>query len=72
MAEKNWWRKQSPQEDQVVANAAQELINGVTDADMVNKVDLHTGVNLRDQVTIEEIEDWARDRDLRSFGNRRN
>jgi len=67
-----WWRKGSAQEDEVVAHAARELIEGVTDADTVSKVELHTGINLRDQVTIEEIEDWAKDRDLRGFGNRRN
>lgn len=67
-----WWRKGSPEEDQVVAHAAHELIEGVVNADQVNQVQASMGVNLRDQVTIEEIEDWAKDRNLRGFGNRRN
>lgn len=67
-----WWRKGSPEEDQVVARAAHELIEGVTDADAVNKVELHTGINLRDQISLEEIEDWHQDRHLRGFGPQRN
>jgi hypothetical protein len=66
----SWFRKGSAEEDRVVSEAAEELIKGSMDADMVNKVDLHTGINLRDHVTIEEIEDWARDRDLRRMTNR--
>lgn len=65
-----WWRKGTPEEDDVMAHAARELIDGVVDANAVNKVKLMMGINLRDQVTIEEIEDWARDRDLRSMKNR--
>lgn len=65
-----WWRKGSAEEDRVVSEAAKELIDGVSSADTVGKVELHTGINLRDQVTIEEIEDWARDRDLRGMRNR--
>ena len=66
----SWWRKGTPQEDEVVSHAAQELIEGVVSADTVSKVELHTGVNLRDQVSIEEIEDWAKDRDIRRMKNR--
>lgn len=69
---KTWWRKGSPEEDEVLAHAAKELIEGVVDADAVNKVELHMGVNLRDQVSIEEIEDWDADRNLRGFGVQRN
>jgi len=67
-----WWRKGSPEEDQVLAQAANELIEGLVDADTVNKVKGNVGVDLRDQVTVEEIEDWHRERQLRGFGNRRN
>jgi len=65
-----WWRKGSPEEDDVVSHAAHELIEGVVSADTVNKVELHTGINLRDQVSIEEAEDWAKDRDLRRMRDR--
>lgn len=69
---KKWWRPGSPEEDEVVAHAAHELIEGVMDADGVNKIQDGVGVNLRDQVTVEEIEDWDKDRRLRGFGNQRN
>lgn len=65
-----WWRRGSPEEDQVVSQAATELIEGVSDADRVGKIQNETEINLRDQVTVEEIEDWARDRDLRGWRNR--
>lgn len=67
-----WWRKGSPEEDQAVAHAAHELIEGVVDADAVGKIKGNLGVNLRDQVTVEEIEDWNQDRRLRGFGSSRN
>jgi hypothetical protein len=71
MADNNkWWRKGSKEEDEVIANAAEELIKGVTDADLVNKVKGEANINLRDQVTVGELEDWAKDRDLRRMRNR--
>lgn len=65
-----WWRKGSPEEDEVVSEAAKELLEGVSDADMVTKIEGQTSLNLRDQITVEEAEDWARDRDLRGWRNR--
>lgn len=65
-----WWRKDSLEEDKIISGAAKELIDGVTDADVVNKIKKEMGLNLRDQVTVEEIQNWARDRDLRGFKNR--
>lgn len=70
MAKNNWWRKGSKEEDEVVSQAADELIGGVCDADSVGNVQQNVGVNLRDQVTIEELEDWHKDRQLRRMGNR--
>lgn len=70
MAKQGWFRKGSPEEDEVVSHAAHELIEGVVNADNVSKIDLHTGINLRDQVTVEELEDWDKDRKLRGFGRR--
>lgn len=62
-----WWRKGSEEEDRVVSEAAKELIDGLTDADVVNKINGETQLNLRDQVTVEEAESWAKDRDLRGM-----
>lgn len=62
-----WWRKGSPEEDEVVSEAARELLEGISDADVVTKIKGETDLNLRDQITVEEAEDWARDRDLRGM-----
>lgn len=67
-----WWRKGSHEEDEVMAKAANELIEGLIDADTVNKVKENVGIDLRDQVTVEEAEDWHKERQLRGFGDRRN
>lgn len=68
-----WWRKDSHEkEDQIIAQAAHELIEGIVNADLVNKVKDNVGVDLRDQVSLAEIEDWAKDRDLRGFGSQGN
>lgn len=66
----SWFRKGSQEEDSVVSNAARELLNGISDADLVGKVEDQTKLNLRDQVTLEEAQDWAKDRDLRGFWRR--
>lgn len=68
----SWFRKGSAEEDKVVSESADILIDGISDADKVNKVDLHTGKNLRDQLTIEEAEEMNRERELRKFGWKRN
>lgn len=67
-----WWRKGSAEEDRVIADAAHELIEGIVNADTVGNVKQHTGIDLRDQVSVAEMEDWHRDRELRGFGIRRN
>lgn len=67
-----WFRKDSAEEDKVVGEAADVLISGVSDADKVSKIDLHTGKNLRDQMTVEEAEKINREGELRRFGWRRN
>lgn len=70
MAKNNWWRKGSTEEDEVVSAAANELISGVCDADTVGNVEKNVGINLREQVTVAELQDWAADRDLRRMKNR--
>ena len=49
-----WWRKDSIENDKVVAESCDILIEGVSDADNANKIDLYTGRNVRDQLTVEQ------------------
>lgn len=65
-----WWRKDGPDSDNVVSEACDTLINGVLDADKANKIDLHTGRNIRDRLTVEQLEDMNKERNLRRMGNR--
>jgi hypothetical protein len=62
-----WWRKGSEEEDKVVSEAAKELLEGISNADVVGKIQAETDLNLRDQITVEEAENWAKDRDLRGM-----
>lgn len=62
-----WWRKGSEAEDNIVSQAAEELIRGACDADFAGKIEDGSGINPRDHVTVEELEDWAKDRDLRGW-----
>ena len=65
-----WWRKGGADEDAMVAAAADTVLDTLADADTVSRVDLHTGRNLRDQLTIEEAMELERERTLRRFARR--
>lgn len=65
-----WLRKGSKEEDEVYSEAAETIVKGVCDADMVNKIELHTGRNIRDQTTVDEVLDTAFERDVRRFDRR--
>lgn len=65
-----WWRKGSVEEDAMVAKAADTVLDTVSDADTVARVDLHTGRNLRDQLTVAEAIELERERELRRFARR--
>lgn len=65
-----WFRKGSKEEDEIVSESCDILIDEVLDADKVNKIDLHTGRNIRDQLTVEQLEDMERERTLRRFPGR--
>jgi len=65
-----WWRKGSEDEDNMVAASADIVLDAVTDADTVGRIDLHTGRNLRDQMTVEQAEELERERELRRMKNR--
>ena len=65
-----WWRKGSTDEDAMVAKAADVVLDTVSNADTVARVDLHTGRNLRDQLTVEQAMELERERELRRMKNR--
>ena len=62
-----WWRKDSPADDAMTAAAAETVLSALSDADTVGRIDLHTGRNLRDQMSLEQAEDLERVGQLRRF-----
>lgn len=67
-----WWRKETPEEDEMVSQATDVVLGALSDADAVGKIDAATDRNLRDQVTVEQAMAMERERELRGFGWRRN
>lgn len=67
-----WFHRGSAEEDKILTGVAETLIEGVVDADSVNRIERSNGRNLRDQLTVEEAEEMRREADLRGFGFRRN
>lgn len=65
-----WWRRGSAEEDAVVSEAADVVLNGLSDADAVSKIGCLTGKDLREQLTVEEAMELDRERELRRFGRR--
>jgi len=65
-----WWRKGSKEEDETYIEAADIILDCVADADGVALIDLGTGRNMRDQLTIEEAEEMYDEARLRSWKNR--
>lgn len=66
----SFWRKDGPKEDEIVVEAIDTLIEGLSDSDKIAKIELRTGRNLRNQVSIEKVVEWNDERKLRSWGNR--
>lgn len=64
------WRRDGPKEDAVVAEAADVVLESLSNADMVNKIELHTGRDLRDQLTWEQAEALHNERETRRWPNR--
>lgn len=65
-----WWRKGSVEEDKEVSQANDAIIDTISDSDMVSRIERSNGRNLRDQLTLEQIEDMNRERELRRMRNR--
>jgi hypothetical protein len=67
-----WWRKDSDEENRVVTEAADMVLEALSDADATRTVDCRTGHNWRDDVSVQEATDLEQERVLRRFGWRRN
>ena len=70
MAASGWWRKDGPTSDEMVSEACDLLIDSIADADAVSEINAKTGVNVRDQLTVGDLEDMRREAELRKFGRR--
>lgn len=68
----DWARKGSAAEDEMVAEAADVVLDAVSDADATRTVDCRTGHNWRDQVSVGEAVELHEERNLRRFGWSRN
>lgn len=66
------WYKNTTNDDKTVVEAANLVLDSLSDADKVSKTDMHTGKNLRDQISVSEAQELHRERELRGFGVRRN
>lgn len=64
------WRRGGPKEDEIVILAADTVLDALSDSDKVGKIDMHNGKNIRDQITIEQVEALYNEREFRSWDNR--
>lgn len=67
-----WWRKDGHEEDEIMAEAADVILNNIGDADAVNRAKAIFGKDMREQWTVEELEQLVKDREWWKFGARRN
>jgi hypothetical protein len=67
-----WWNKGEPQEDAAFIESAKVVADSLADSDFVRDVELNTGKNLRDQISVEELEDMQKEANMRRWGPRRN
>lgn len=65
-----WWHASDPKGDEKWSEATDELIEGVMDSDRVGKIEDATWNNLRDQVSIEQIEKWREEQEFRKNKDR--
>lgn len=72
MAKMGWLRRGSQEEDNMRVEVADELLGTLSDGDQVTRIEMATGRNLRDQMTVEKAEDLHKERKLLRMGNQRN
>lgn len=68
----SWFSGQRKAEDDEVINAHEVVQRGMSDGDFVNRIELMTGKNLRDQLSIAEMEQLENEIKILKMGNRRN
>lgn len=68
----SWWRKDTDAESDMEIAAANTVLEALSDADSVSKIDCLTQKNLRDQLTIEQVEEIHERREHHRWGWRRN
>lgn len=66
----SWFRKGSVEEDAMVIEATNVIFDNLANADQVKQIEVMTGKNLRDQITVEELLDMEKEREMRSFTRR--
>lgn len=65
-----WFRKGSQAEDEMVVEASDLILDNLSNADNIRKINAITGKNLRDQLSIEEVLEMDQERKLRQMRNR--
>lgn len=64
------WRRDGPREDQSFIEASDYVLDSLSDADKTSKIELHNARNIRDQLTIEQVEELYNEKIIRSWTNR--
>lgn len=64
------WRKGGPREDSAFIEATDYVLDSLSDADKTGKIELHNARNIRDQLTIEQVEELYNEKVIRSWPNR--
>ena len=67
-----WWRKDTDEEDAMVAGAADVVLEALSDADFCRTTECITGRDLRSQMTIEQAIALHQERELARMGKGRN
>jgi len=62
-----WWRRDTPEEDDMTAAAADVVLDAVSDGDMVERINCIHHRNLRDQISVQEAIELDSERTLRRW-----
>lgn len=64
------WRRDGPKEDAAYIEASDYVLDSLSDADKTGKIELHNAKNIRDQLSIEQVEELYNEKVIRSWSNR--
>lgn len=67
-----WFRKGSAEEDKMVSDACDVILDVASDADKRRELTVLSGREVGSDLTVEQAQALADERDLRGFGFRRN